>query len=191
MRSFLSCAFVIALILPLQSIAKGGACESIPDLKGYDLTGCKCGNAIARLPIIAPNNMSLIAACSFENFKAEGGWSYWIGGYYFKGEIVISGVLHREYDNAFSGDYISFSSNEKIKYSEFGSSINSMRFYEDPVDVKKLNPPLPDSTQCWSAPVQIKVNLLYVLAGHGTDEEGTFPKKFEILKIGKRKPCPQ
>lgn len=189
MRSLINCIFALTLFLPSQSFAKDGACENIPDLKGYDLTGCQCGNAIAQLPIIPPDNMSLIAACNFGHYKVERGWSYLTGGFYFKGETVISGKLSRQYNNPAFGDYIEVVSDKKIKYSQFRSAVNSMKFKEDPVVIKTFNAPLPANPQCWSAQIKIRVNLLYVLAGHGTDEEGTFPKKFEILNIGKPNPC--
>jgi len=181
----LAAKFVALLLGSLAQIAIASevGCNAITELQGEETAGCKCGSELAKFSVTAPRGMKLLAACNAR--KVHGSWE---GGFYFKGAFVQSGTVKREFNELF-GDSLWFSSENETGYSELASAIHSLKFWDDPVAIKKFDAPAPtDKVMCWTTESKIEVKLLYVLAG-GTDEAGSYPKKFRVISRGKYRPC--
>jgi len=178
-------SFIAFIAIPLCASASDISCDSIPALKQYALTGFECGKGLSKLPITAPKGMSLIAASGYKKEEFVGV----IGEFYFKGKATVNGEIRRVNDPDL-GDSVWFEAKAPDKHSEFGSAILSLKLGNDPIAIQKLKlPPLSEESPCWAADAVISVKLLYVQAGDESDEEGNYPKEFDVLKAGQYREC--
>lgn len=185
MRPLSAQLFIAILALPLCASASDILCNSIPELQPYALSGFECGKGLSKLPITAPKGMSLIAACGYKKEEFIG----IVGEFYFKGKATVNGEVRRVNDSV-SGDSVWFDAKTPGKDSEFSSAILSLKFGDDPIAIQKFKlPPLSEESPCWAADAVVSVKLLYVLSGYGSNEEGNYPKEFEVLEVGQYRQC--
>jgi len=160
-------------------------CNNIPELQPFDLDGCECGKSISKLPITAPKGMSLIAACNYKKVEFVGS----TGRFYFKGKATLSGNVRRKNGSDFR-DSILFDANKTVAENSFRSAVNTMRVVGDLNTINKFkSPPLSEESPCWASVANITVKLLYVISGYESDEEGSYPKDLDVLKVGQYSPC--
>ena len=127
--------------------------------------------------------MKLVAAC-YPKYENEG----WDGSFYFTGRYVQHGTVTRE-DNELFGDVLSYQAQKRLIYSQFTSEADYLKFWDDPAAFKKFRAPRPTGkTRCWSAKAKIEVTALHVLGGR-SDQSGSYPLKYRVLKLGKYRSC--
>lgn len=166
-----------------SAVAAETACKTTANLGAEELMRCTCGNGVARLPMSAPPGMKLVASCGQKHESGE-----WHGGFYFAGSYVQSGTVTREFNHVL-GDTLSFAGEKSVPYQQFLSEAQLLKFWDDPTAIKKFRAPRPTQRNgCWSARAKIEVQILYVLTG-GTDEAGSYPRKYRVLNLGKYRPC--
>ena len=181
-RLFASATF---FAIPFCASASDISCSRIPDLQNFDMSECECGKNLSRLPITAPKGMSLIAACNYKNEEFIGV----VGDFYFKGKETVKGEVRHVNDPA-SGDSVMFDATASGQHSQISSAIRSLNFEDDTYAIQKFKlPPVSEQSPCLAADVVINVTLLHVKAGYEEDEEGNYPKAFEVLKVGQYGPC--
>lgn len=183
MRSTTLLAAVLSCSAAHSAVATETTCRATGYLADEDLMRCTCGNGVARLPISAPLGMKLVASCGQRYESGE-----WHGGFYFAGSHVQSGTVTREFNEVF-GDTLSFSAEKSEPYQQFLSEVQHLKFWDDPIAIKKFRAPRPTQrNSCWSARAKIEVRVLYILTG-GTDEAGSYPRKYRVLRVGKYRQC--
>ena len=181
-RLFASTAF---FAIPLCASASDMSCSRIPDLQNLDMSECECGKNLSRLPITAPQGMSLIAACGYKNEEFIGV----VGDFYFKGKETVKGEV-RHVNNPASGDSVLFDATASGQHSQISSAIRSLNFEDDTLAIQKFKlPPVSEQSPCLAADAVVRVTLLHVKAGYEEDEEGNYPQAFEVLKVGQYRPC--
>lgn len=186
MRPLSAQLFIAIMAFPLCASASDIQCNSIPELQPYAMAGFECGKSLSKLPITAPKGMSLIAVNGYKKEEFIGV----VGEFYFKGKATVNGEIKRINDPVL-GDSVWFDAKTPGKHSEFGSAILSLKLGDDPATIQKFKlPPLSEKSPCWAADAVINVKLLYVLSGYGANEEGSYPKEFEVLNVGQYKECP-
>ena len=188
MRSFLmrSIHYVVALMVPICASAADVSCDRIPELQQYEIAGCECGSGLSKMPIVAPKGMALVAACGYQNEEFVGV----VGGFYFKGAAFVTGRA-RHVDNSTSEGAMQFDTkNTTGSQTPFKSATQSLKFDDDSSAVQRFGAPaVSGESPCMSADATIKVKLLYVKASFDENEEGNFPKDFEVYKVGPYEPC--
>jgi hypothetical protein len=187
MKSLLSrlFAFVAIFAIPLCALASDISCDSIPELRQDDMSQCECGKSLSKLPITSPKGMSLIAACGYKKEEFVGV----VGEFYFKGKATVKGEVKRV-NSPVSGSSVLFDAKASGQHSQFSSAILSMRFGDDSSAIQKFKlPSVSEQSPCLAADAVISVTLLHVKAGYESDEEGSYPKVFEVLKVGEYGPC--
>jgi hypothetical protein len=187
MRSLSSRLFFIAAIfaIPLCASASDISCNRIPELQHFDLSECECGKGLSRLPITAPKGMALIAACGFKKEAFIGV----VGEFYFKGKATVKGEV-RHVNSPASAPAVLFDANASDDQTPFRNAVLSLKFDDDSFAIQKFKAPLvSEQSPCLAADAVISVKLLHVKAGYDEDEEGSYPKVFEVLEVGQYKPC--
>lgn len=159
-------------------------CSTIPDIQQHSEIGCDCGAALSGLsglPAKAPKGMSLIAVCGFKKVEFVGT----VGEFFFKGTSTVKGQVMRVKDPIL-GDIVRF----KAKSAGKQSALQTLKFGSDsPANLKFRTPALTDESPCWAAEAIINVSLLNVHVGYESDADGSYPKDFEVLKVGQYSPC--
>ena len=189
MRSLSVRAFhcVVVLMIPICASAADMSCDRIPELQQFDMSECECGSGLSQLPIVAPKGMSLVAACGYENEEFIG----MVGEFYFKGMALVTGTV-RHANNPAPEGAVRFEANTTGDQIPFRSAILSLNFDDDSFAIQRFGaPPVSEQTPCVSADATISVKLLYVKASYVENEEGNFPKLFDVMKIGRYVQCPE
>jgi hypothetical protein len=177
--------FVAALVIPICASAGDVSCDRIPELQQFDMSECECGSGLSGLPIAAPKGTSLIAACGYKNEEFIG----IVGGFYFKGKATVKGKV-RHVSNPAPEGAVLFDANATGMQIPFRNAILSLKFDDDSFAVQRFGaPPVSEQSPCVSADATIKVKLLYVKATYDENEDGNFPKDFEVFKVGPYEPC--
>ncbi len=183
MRTAALSAMVLMGLAGQSAVAAETPCTAIVALRGEELADCTCGRALAPMPMSAPPGMTLITACG-SKYEHDA----WDGGFYFRGSHVTRGLVTRE-NNAMHGDLLSFTSTQSGPYRQFASAAGHLKFWDDPVAMRRFHAPRPtEKTPCWAASAKIDVQILHVLAG-GSDQSGSYPRKYRVLSVGKYRPC--
>ena len=188
MRSFLmrSIYCVVALVVPICASAADISCDRIPELQQYDMAECECGSGLSKMPIVAPKGMALIAACGYKNEEFVGV----VGEFYFKGAAFVTGRVRHVYNPAPEVAVRFEANNTTGDQVPFKSATLSLKFDDDSSAVQRFGVPTESGgSPCMSADATIKVKLLYVKASFDENEEGNFPKDFEVFKVGPYEPC--
>jgi hypothetical protein len=178
-------ALIAFFAIPLCASANDTSCSQISDLQNLDLSECECGKHLSRLPIAAPKGMRLIAACGYKKEEFIGV----VGDFYFKGKATIKGEV-RHVNSTASGGSVMFDALASGQQSQFSSAIRSLSFEDDTDANQKFKlPPVSEQSPCLAAEAVVNVTLLHVKAAYESDEEGNYPKTFEVLKVGQYRPC--
>lgn len=178
--------FLIAILaVPFCAYANDDSCKNIPELQQHAPGECVCGKGLSKLPLTAPDGMSLIAACGYKKEEFVGT----VGEFYFKGKATLKGEVRRVNSSA-SRESVLFDAKVSGKYSEFRNAVLSLKLEDEPgvIEQFKLPPPTAESP-CWAADAVIRVRMLYVLSGYGLDDEGSYPKQYDVLKVGQQRQC--
>ncbi len=187
MRSLLvrSIHYVVALVIPICASAADMSCNRIPELQQYDMADCVCGSGLSKLPIFAPRGMALVAACGYKNEEFVGV----VGKFYFKGMAFVAGRV-RHVNNPAPVGTVQFEAVTTGSQIPFRSATLSLKFDDASSAIQRFGaPPVSEQTPCVSANATISVKLLYVKASFDENEEGNFPKDFEVFKVGPYEPC--
>jgi hypothetical protein len=185
MRPLSAQLFAAILALPLCASASDNLCNRIPELQHFSIAECECGKGLSKIPVAAPNGMSLIAACGYKKEEFIG----IVGDFFFKGNATFNGEIRRVNDPV-SGDTVWFNSKAKRKKNIFGVSVLPMKLESDFITVQKFKmPPLSEESPCWAADATIRVTFIYVTTGYNSNEETSYPKEFKVLKVGQYKQC--
>lgn len=187
MKSLSSLLLATLLVFAFSFCASASdiSCSRIPELQHFDLSQCDCGKNLSRLPITAPQGMSLIAACGYKKEEFVGV----VGEFYFMGNATVKGEVKRV-NSLVSGGSVLFNANAAGNQNQFRSAILSLRFGEDSFAIQKFKlPSVSEQLPCMSADAVIRVKLLHVKAGYESDEEGSYPQVFEVLKVGPYRQC--
>jgi len=166
------CIFVVVAAEILLSTAQAaedtetdhGNCEA-------SYYGCPCPENLSEIQrkfhITPPKGMTLIeASCTTKSGAIYNSY------FKFEGDMTLKGTIRSSVDEM-GYNPVTF---EGLKFSEIRPDLNL--------------PPLPDKddTMCLTAPAVIRVRVLEERNGGG-DEDGTWIRSYEVLKLGEYKKC--
>lgn len=173
----------------INSFAEDGNCIGISgpiSQQGIQLSACKCDKNIHKLSINEHTDLPLVAVCNY--VKEDWGQT---GDYFFKGNLLISGVITREETETF-GDTVRFYGEAKDAQVLFNGSGPDLRFQDQNAFVSAVRAPtITSNARCWSAKASMRIELMYTSAGPGTDADGTYILQYKMLNVGKFKKCKQ
>ena len=176
---------IAALLIPFCASASEMSCDSLPELQQLDMSGCECGSSLAKLPIVAPRGMSLIAACGFKNEEFVG----IVGKFYFKGNARVAGTVRHSKPPS-RNSTLEFVANTPGRPIPFLNATRSLKFADESSESERFGaPPALEDGACASAQTLLNVKLLYVNASYDESEEGNFPKDYDVLKVGPFEVC--
>ena len=188
MRTVLTRLFhcVVAIAVPVCASAADVSCDRVPELQQFDVAACECGSGLSKIPIVAPKGMKLIAACGYKNEEFIGVE----GGFYFKGAALVTGRVKHANNSSPEGAMQFEAKDTTGDEIPFKDATLSLKFDDDSGAVQRFAAPAVSAElPCMSADARIKVNLLYVKASFDENEEGNFPKDFDVYKVGPYEPC--
>jgi hypothetical protein len=183
MRFAVLCMAVMLGLAAPRPAAAEAACGAIAGLRAEELTGCTCGKALAQLPLSAPPGMRLVAACGQQDEHGD-----WTGRFLFVGSHVESGTVTREEDEFF-GDMLRFTAEKSLPFEQFANASAELKFWDDADANRRFRAPRPTlAISCRSAQARLEIQVLEVISGGG-DQDGSYPRKYRVLNIGKYRPC--
>jgi hypothetical protein len=171
-------SFFLAAGLCFHNIASGEnetQCSKYPEVTRnawpyFTDAQCDCGSNLSiKYEYKEPSNMTLVAVCNFrKNDRRE---SY--GGFFFRGSDTTTATLERQDTPSGVGLY-------------FGG----WKFIEEDVAIDAFKVPrLSKTAPCWTTEATVELTQLLIMVGPGTDEDGGWPLKHRVLKVGNYKAC--
>lgn len=198
MISFLRFVIPLFVLTPTLLVASSEQCTPVldqPDFKigpyppippyapnQNDYTSCSCGVGLKTIHIpkqLQRVGFKPVAACGIsDEYGSSEEYGASRGSYYFKGNVIVTGLLIREDDVIARFDLNSDVAIDRLKFD-----------FTSPYTIKRLRPPEPSTAKpCWKTKATLRIKTLVQLNG-GTDEAGLWPMQYDVLSLGEYKKC--
>ena len=156
-------------------------CKKLITLSGWDSKECQCNENLYNDAIQAVKEFPLVAFCGYKNDK------HWPeGAAYFSGSVLLNGKIER-YQSDSLGNVIEFNLAPELK-DVMPLYLHTMRLGNE-INKKLLLPKSYKRKTCWITTTTLYLEELQILEDSGTDFAGSFPIKYNLLKIGEFQKC--